>query len=187
MQTTIWDVLKAYAQNLGWAVGIVVSLAGVYFAKKKLEVEQKRLAVEKRKISHDERVQLRIEWKEREPVYKETLKIIESCIVHGNVSDDELEAFRNVYHQSRTLFPKVIQQYLSEIYLNVSNLQTWRLNLNQLNKTKELNVASIEKAQVVINAANKWLREQIDFNDLKLGTLPDRRIDRMFFDYMGIE
>ena len=181
------EILKSYAQALGWAIGITGSIGGLVLAWKKLNLEEKRLAIEKRKVSNQERIQKRIEWKDREFVFDEALKIIEISIANGFVNHTEISAFSKVCHKSRKLFPKEIQQYLTTLYWYAANLETLNSRLDELNEDKNRDSDEILNIQARLNEARTWLRDQIDFSNIRVGEMPDRKIDKVFYDYMGIE
>jgi hypothetical protein len=204
METTWLDVLKGYAQAVGWGVGIVVSLAGVLFAywkfqieskqldidKRKLDEEHKRLELDERKLLHDERIQKRKDWKACEHIYS---AVVEVCAdgAFAEIPIEGVRAFALKCEDARTLFPLELRNYVFEIRKKALEAATLRRRLKKYKGPDYSGEPGIrERIKMIIETLDEleaWfniqLQEEVS-NDLR----PVRRlIDSKFYPFMGIE
>jgi len=179
--------LKAYATGVGWAVGIVVSIAGVILAVWKILIEQKRLRLDERKLKNEEMTQKRKEWKAQKHIYDAASKICEE----GAYFCEPLEvvqSFQNLCLEARTIVPKNIFNYLLEINIRAFKAHAF-INLLRYYQKKPAGFRLGSKdIQELEGDVQKDIKEIDDWFDLENGTdSVNRPIDKKFYPHTGLE
>lgn len=177
--------LKAYANGVGWAVGIIASTAGVIVAFWKLRIDQKRLILEERKLINEELAQKRKERESWKKIYDEAVLICEGG-AHKCKQGSVLIKINILCHEARTLLPKEILKYLLEIRTKVFGAYSLLLESEFLREDlrmsyNEVNEKNLKENDKELREIEIWFKKQIEPTQLT------RPIDEVFDLVTGLE
>lgn len=97
-------------------------------------------------------------YEHRLAVYRETVRLLTTLSLNGDISQDELSAFRANTHESFFLFGRDIADYIDQIYARSTKLRS----TNALLKGTELRVGEQRDKVTVENSAQLiWLADQL--------------------------
>lgn len=164
LESTNYSLFETFIRWFSGMVGIAATVVGIYYTKKKFELETKKLDFEIQKYEREQ-------WKEKQHIYL-ILRQIAGFIALGNFEIDSENGKKdwmdlvNSWHQTRVFFKDDVITYLGNFYWKVDEYLTSK------GDTKR-------RMEVM-----QWFNEQI--GNIKVGSKGFGPLDEVFRPYMGL-